>query len=78
MTVAIWAIVAVCIIYTLMLYVTIVYFDKQKWQNIAWMRCKEPNSVKRSDATRWKQGYITPPPPYFILQNAVTYACELW
>ena len=23
-------------------------------------------SVKRSDVTRWKQGYITPPPPYFI------------
>ena len=29
-------------------------------------------SVKRSDVTRWKQGYITPPPPYFILWNAVT------
>ena len=30
------------------------------------------HSVKRSDVTRWKQGYITPPPPYFILWNAVT------
>ena len=30
------------------------------------------NSVKRSDVTRLKQGYITPPPPYFILWNAVT------
>ena len=30
------------------------------------------NSVKRSDVTLWKQGYITPPPPYFILWNAVT------
>ena len=30
------------------------------------------NSVKRSDVTRWKQGYIRPPPPYFILWNAVT------
>ena len=29
-------------------------------------------SVKRSGITRWKQGYITPPPPYFILWNAVT------
>ena len=29
-------------------------------------------SVKRSDVTRWKQGYITPAPPYFILWNAVT------
>ena len=29
-------------------------------------------SVKCSDVTRWKQGYITPPPPYFILWNAVT------
>ena len=29
-------------------------------------------SMKRSDVTRWKQGYITPPPPYFILWNAVT------
>ena len=29
-------------------------------------------SAKRSDVTRWKQGYITPPPPYFILWNAVT------
>ena len=29
-------------------------------------------SVKRSDVIRWKQGYITPPPPYFILWNAVT------
>ena len=25
------------------------------------------NSVKRSDVTRWKQGYITAPPPYFIV-----------
>ena len=25
------------------------------------------NSVKRNDVTRCKQGYITPPPPYFIL-----------
>ena len=23
-------------------------------------------SVKRSDVTRWKQGYIASPPPYFI------------
>ena len=30
------------------------------------------NSVKRSDVIRWKQGYITPPPPHFILWNAVT------
>ena len=30
------------------------------------------HSVKRSDVTRWKQDYITPPPPYFILWNAVT------
>ena len=29
-------------------------------------------SVKRSDVIRWKQGYITPPPPYFFLWNAVT------
>ena len=29
-------------------------------------------SVKRSDVAQWKQGYITPPPPYFILWNAVT------
>ena len=29
-------------------------------------------SVKRSDVTRWKQGYKTPPPPYFILWNSVT------
>ena len=29
-------------------------------------------SVKRIDVTLWKQGYITPPPPYFILWNAVT------
>ena len=29
-------------------------------------------SVKRSDVTRSKQGYITPPPPYFILWNEVT------
>ena len=28
--------------------------------------------VKRSEVTRWKQGYVTPPPPYFILWNAVT------
>ena len=28
--------------------------------------------VKRSDVTRSKQGYITPPPPYFILWNEVT------
>ena len=34
------------------------------------------NSVKRSDVTRWKQGYITPPPPYFILWKAVTSLCE--
>ena len=33
---------------------------------------KEHYSVKRSDLTWWKQGYITPPPPYFILWNAVT------
>ena len=33
-------------------------------------------SVKCSDVTRWKQGYITPPPPYFILWNAVTSLCE--
>ena len=25
------------------------------------------HSVKRSDVTRWKQGYIRPPPPYFIV-----------
>ena len=31
-----------------------------------------PDSVKRSDVTRWKQGYIRPPPPYFIQWNAVT------
>ena len=31
------------------------------------------NSVKRSDVTRWKQGYNTPSgPPYFILWKAVT------
>ena len=30
------------------------------------------NSVQRSDVPRWKQGYITPPHPYFILWNAVT------
>ena len=30
------------------------------------------NSVKRSDVTRWKEDYITPPPPYLILWNAVT------
>ena len=30
------------------------------------------NYVKHSNVTRWKQGYITPPPPYFILWNAVT------
>ena len=29
-------------------------------------------SLKRSDVTRWKQGYIRPPPPYFILWNALT------
>ena len=29
-------------------------------------------SVKRSDGTQWKQGYIAPPPLYFILCNAVT------
>ena len=29
-------------------------------------------SVKRSDVTRWKQGYIRPPPLYFILWNWVT------
>ena len=29
-------------------------------------------SVKRSDVTRWKQGYITPPLSYLILWNAVT------
>ena len=28
--------------------------------------------VKRSDVTRWNQGYITPPPPYFILWKAGT------
>ena len=28
--------------------------------------------MKRSDVTRWKQGYITPHPPYFMLWNAVT------
>ena len=33
-------------------------------------------SVKRSDVTRWKQGYITPPIPYFILWNAGTSLCE--
>ena len=25
------------------------------------------NYVKRSDVTRWEQGYATPPPPYFIV-----------
>ena len=29
-------------------------------------------SVKRGDVTRWKQGYITRPPPYFILWSTVT------
>ena len=29
-------------------------------------------SVKRGDVTRWKQCYITPPLPYFILWNAAT------
>ena len=30
------------------------------------------HSVKRSDVTRWKQGYIRSPPPYFIvLANSV-------
>ena len=28
------------------------------------------NSVKRSDVTRWKQGYITPPLPYFIVLDS--------
>ena len=28
-------------------------------------------SVKRSDVTCWKQSYIAPPPPNFILWNAV-------
>ena len=28
--------------------------------------------VKRSDVTRWKHGYITPPLPCFTLWNAVT------
>ena len=27
---------------------------------------------ERSDVTRWKQGYIRSPPPYFILWTAVT------
>ena len=29
-------------------------------------------SGQRSDFTRWKQGYIRPPSPYFILWNSVT------
>ena len=29
-------------------------------------------SVERIDVTRWKQGYITPPLPYFIMWDAVT------
>ena len=33
-------------------------------------------SVKHSDVTRWKQGYITPPPPYFILWNAVRHSVK--
>ena len=33
--------------------------------------CMVSYSVKRSDVTGWKQGYITPPPPYFILWNAL-------
>ena len=33
-------------------------------------------SVKRSDVTRWKQSYIRPPSPYFILWNAVTHSVK--
>ena len=50
---------------------SIVFTDKEYLYFIFWEEwCVIWNFVKRSDVTRWKQGYIRPPPPYFIVLDS--------